>query len=146
MALYPYRCASCGASRDIFVPVERADSDPTKALYDKGQMSHECGGAFRRVWKGSVHISTYRNTVWDPRREQYVEVTSEAEFKKVLKVQSDKATDYTGIQHDIQPIDFDDPSRGPSSDEALKSQHDAAVQAGKKESKGRFVHDIGGGS
>lgn len=139
--LYPYECRDCGHRRDLSVPVDDALTDPTKLLYDNGQMSHGCGGTYRRVWRG-VRISTYRNVVKDPRTGHDREVTSEREFAKILREQSTRATEYTGIVHDIQPIDLHDPSVAPHSDEGIKSQHDAMVKSGRIESKGKFVHTI----
>jgi hypothetical protein len=143
--LYPYRCDACGTTRDLSIAIELADTDPTKRLYDQGRMVHECGpessGTYKRVWRG-VRISTYRNVVKDPRTGQDREVTSEREFQKILRDQSTRATDYTGIPHDYQPVDLHDPSVAPSSDQGIKSQHDAMVKSGEIESKGKFVHTL----
>lgn len=141
MATYDYICRDCGARRDLHLPIEVADTDPTKRLYDAGHMVHECGGVYRRNF-ASVKISGYRNEMYDPRTRETREVTSEREMKRLLREQSARATDYTGIVHDFQPIDLNDPSVAPHDEAGLKSQHDANVKAGKVESRGRFVHAI----
>jgi hypothetical protein len=51
-----------------------------------------------------------------------------------------RATDYTGIPHDFQPIDLNDPAVAPASDSAVRERHDREVREGRVESKGKFVH------
>lgn len=143
MAAYDYICRDCRAERVIHVPIETADTDPTKRLYDAGHMVHECGGVFRRNFR-TVKISGYRNEWFDPQTGQTKTLTSERELIRELRRQSDAATEYTGIVHDFQPVDLNDPSVVPDTDAGKKSQHDAAVKSGKVESKGRFVHDLSG--
>jgi hypothetical protein len=129
---YHYVCRDCGATRILSVHHD----DPTKHLYDSGQMAHECGGVYKRQW--GFRLSKYAHQ--DPKTGRIY--TSEREFARDLKTRSQIATDRTGIVHDFQPVDLFDPSVAPSSDDGLKEQHDAQIARGEKTSKGKFVHTV----
>lgn len=137
MPMYEYVARDCGCDRLLNLSIADADTDPTKHLYDEGQMACEAhGNVYRRVF--SPRMSKYRSFSKDGERE----FTTPRSYARYLREQSDLATERTGIPHDFQPVDLRDPRVAPEDDAGLKEQHDAQIKRGEKESKGRFVHDL----
>jgi predicted nucleic acid-binding Zn ribbon protein len=125
MPTYEYRC-TCERRKLIVCSSE----DPTKTLYDNGQMTCEvCSSTFLRVF--SFRAAPVMHSHWNDSVGE--EVSSMAGFKDALKRKSDEATERTGIPHDFQPIDWHDPAVAPKSDAGMQSTHDRAVATGQRE-------------
>lgn len=133
MPIYEYRC-ECRVKH-----LECSPDDPTKHLYDSKQVACEsCSTPFRRRFGFSTPAMMHEH--YNPALGRTV--SSRREMREAAKVASAEATERTGILHDYQPVDLRDPSVAPDSDDGLQSQHDRAVEEGRRESKGRFVHTI----
>ena len=133
MPTYEYRC-ECRVKHITCDP-----DDSTKQLYDSKQMFCEsCAAVFRRRFGFSTPAMMHEH--YNPALGRTV--SSRREMREAAKMASERATERTGIFHDYQPVDLRDPSVAPDSDDGLQSQHDRAVEEGRKESKGRFVHTI----
>lgn len=98
MACYEFRCRDCGADYSVH-------SLAAKETMEYG-ISHgriwcdKCGGNLRRIF--SFSVST-------PMPEHYNQsagtfVSSERQLKDAFKVQSEVATERTGIEHNFVPI------------------------------------------
>ena len=132
MALYEYLARDCpyACDRILTLPIESADSDTTKRLYDDGRMSCPHGVTYRRLF--TPRISKYR-AVANPGTADQREFTSEREYARHLRTESAKATDYTGIPHSFVPTDPSDPDMQPADDAAQRNLHDRLVREGKRE-------------
>lgn len=137
MPMYEYRARDCGCDRLLSLSIDDADTDPTKALYESGQMVCEAhGNTYRRVF--SYHKSKYRSYSRDGTRE----FTTPRSYARHLAEESRRYTDRTGIPSNFQPVDLHDPAVAPSDDTGMKEQHDAAIARGEKDPTPRSVHHL----
>ncbi|MFG0329865.1 MAG: hypothetical protein ACF8PN_08210 [Phycisphaerales bacterium] len=133
MPTFDYR-ARCEAAcvKEIFVPLEEVDRSFVKRSFDSGEQLCVHDEPYRRVFS-TVRFSGYRN-VLDPGAPSEQQFTSERQFKQALAEKGRRQEDRTGIPHNYEPVDINDPSVAPENPEAaLKELHDKQVAAGVKD-------------
>lgn len=156
MPTYEYRCAN-GHSHDLTCPYD----DPTKALYDSGQMtcsaiidreiltpnpddpivgtlaveSYACGEVFKRRF--SLKFPRMMHEHFNDSVGQVI--SSDRQFRDALKKASDEQFRRTGFPADFQPVDLMDPAVAPKNDDGMKETHDAKVRAGIVEPTKKFM-------
>lgn len=130
MPTYEYRCPN-GHHHDVTC----AYDDPTKALYDSGQMACECGGPFKR--KFSLKFPRMMHEHFNDSVGQVI--SSDRQFRDALKKASDEQFRRTGFPADFQPVDLMDPAVAPKNDDGMKETHDAKVRAGIVEPTKKFM-------
>lgn len=114
MALYEYRARDCPSTCTTVIecPIRDADDDPVKHLFDTGQQRCVHSHTFKRVFEARAPSTHYHvRHAPDTRNER--EFTSHADYARFLRDQSSRATDRTGIVHDFQPVDMNDPAVRP---------------------------------
>lgn len=85
-----------------------AHNNDRKKFHDAGKVTCPHHYPYRRVFSGHV-VSRYK-TVHAPDTRNEREFTSRAEYSRFLYDRSREAEERTGIPHDFQPIDLNDPS------------------------------------
>lgn len=114
MALYEYVARDCPntCTSIIMCGIARADTDPVKAAFDAGTESCAHGHPFRRRFDARA-VTTHYHVVHAGGTSMEREFTSHRDYKRFLYDRSQEATDRTGIVHDFQPVDLNDPAVRP---------------------------------
>lgn len=114
MALYEYAARDCPerCTSVVMCAIADADTDSMKRSFDAGGQRCGHGHVFKRVFEARAPATHYHvRHAPDTRNER--EFTSHNDYKRFLRDQSLRVTDRTGIIHDFQPVDMNDPAVRP---------------------------------
>lgn len=114
MTLYEYRARDCPDRCEsvVMCPIDRADTDSMKRSFDAGGQRCAHGYTFKRVFDART-VTTHYHVIHAPDTSKQREFTSHNDYKRFLHDRSQEATDRTGIVHDFQPVDMNDPAVRP---------------------------------
>ena len=135
MAIYEYRAKPCGCEMEVSCAIGDVDDEYSKRALDRGDITcGRHGNVFKRVF--SPKISRYVATSIDGTKD----FTSRRQYAQHLRDEGQRREDATGIPHNYEPIDINDPSVAPENPEAaLREQHDHQVATGAKDATMRVT-------
>lgn len=118
--IFGYKCPVC---KQEYISRERCDRLPRPCV--------ECNHP------GPLHRDFSGISVKKPMPEHYnasvqAYVSSERQFRNLLKVREAEASAYDGLDHDFQPIDLDDPAAVGVNGVGLEDTQRAREREGKK--------------
>ena len=118
MPIYEYVARDCDNPNCILFircPIDQAANHPEKELADGGTVRCPHGHIFRRVFESRA-VTTHYHVIHAADTHNEREFTSRNDYKRHLHELSQETTDRTGIVHDFQPVDMNDPAIAPADD------------------------------
>lgn len=115
MPIYEYVCKDCGEDCSV--------TSTHKELMDryiKEGYTHRCGGSIKRVF--SFSVARPMQPHYNKSAGQYI--SFERQLKDIFKVQSEQATERTGVEHNFVPVHPSERDRLGVTSEGLAATYD----------------------
>lgn len=129
MPVYEFTCTECDDVSELTCTMqEYTNAKEFRCI---------CGGLLKRVFSFSIKPTMpehYNNSAG-----QYI--SNEKQLKDVFKVQSEQATERTGIEHNFVPVHPDDREKLGVTSEGLRETYDRRRKLGMKTNEAMRISD-----